>query len=78
MFQRLAVAFLWFVSFLALHEIAWSLFGSPRVLGVVIGGAAAAFFYFDPSRLFTVASLPQQETKIDRRVTPTDRIPVTR
>jgi hypothetical protein len=53
MFRRLAIAALWFVAFLCLHELAWSVFGSPRALGLAVGGLAAAFFYFDPARLFT-------------------------
>jgi hypothetical protein len=52
MLQRLAIASLWFVAFLCMHEIAWSLFGSPRALGVVLGGTAACFVYFDPKHLF--------------------------
>jgi hypothetical protein len=78
MFRRLAIATLWFVSFLCLHELAWSVFGSPRVLGIVIGGAAAAFFYFDPARLFIVAELPMPDTTDDRRLTRAEGIPVSR
>jgi hypothetical protein len=52
MLQRLAIAFLWFAAFLCMHEIAWSIFGSPRALGLVLGGLAASFVYFDPKRLF--------------------------
>jgi len=74
----MAISTLWFASFLCLHEIVWSVFGSPRILGIVIGCAAAAFFYFDPARLFTVASSPRPETTVDRRLTPTEGIPVTR
>ena len=49
MFKRIVIATLWFAAFLCLHEIAWSVLGSPRAFGVVIGTAAAAFYFFDPS-----------------------------
>ncbi len=52
MLQRLAISSLWFAAFLCLHEIAWSLFGSPRELGVALGVLAAGFVYFDPKQLF--------------------------
>lgn len=76
MFHRMAIASLWFASFLCLHEIAWSVFGSPRILGIIIGGVAAAFFYFDLARLFTVADSPRPDTRISRHLTPTEGIPV--
>ena len=31
-----------------MHELAWSLTGSPRILGVAFGAAAAAFVLIDP------------------------------
>lgn len=56
MVNRIAISSLWFVSFLCIHELAWSILGSPRLLGIVVGGSAAAFFWFDPFHLFRVAS----------------------
>jgi hypothetical protein len=50
--QRIAISLLWFAAFLCMHEIAWSLMGSPRELGVVLGLLAAAFVYFDPKHMF--------------------------
>jgi hypothetical protein len=52
MFSRAAIAILWFVSFACLHELLWSMFGSPRVLGIGVGLAAAAFYFFDLAGLF--------------------------
>jgi hypothetical protein len=76
MFQRLGIAFLWFASFLCLHELAWSVLGSPRVLGLVIGGMAAASYFFDPAHVFAAASSPHPDTTVDRRLTPAEGIPV--
>lgn len=39
---------MWFVSILCLHELAWSVAGSPRPLGFVLGALAAAIIWFDP------------------------------
>lgn len=52
MFKRVVIATLWFAAFLCLHEIAWSVFGSPRVLGIAAGALAAAFVFFDPKHVF--------------------------
>jgi hypothetical protein len=62
MFQRLTITFLWFVAFFCLHEIAWSVFGSPRLLGIVAGALAAAFFFFDPKRVFVSQAGPAAQT----------------
>jgi hypothetical protein len=51
MVRRLTVSALWFVAFFCMHELAWSLFGSPRVLGLAVGGIAAAFVWVDPLHL---------------------------
>lgn len=48
MIRRATISALWFAAFFCLHELAWSLFGSPRLLGVAIGGLAAAFVWLDP------------------------------
>ena len=60
MARRLSIASLWFVAFLCLHELAWSVFGSPRILGLAIGGLAAAFILVDPWHLATPASTVRQ------------------
>jgi hypothetical protein len=49
--RRILIAALWFFAFFCVHELAWSLFGSPRLLGVAVGAAAAAFILIDPVRL---------------------------
>jgi hypothetical protein len=46
--RRIGIATLWFVAFLLFHELAWSVFESPRVLGLAVGAAAAAFVLMDP------------------------------
>jgi len=48
MLRRTGISALWFVSIFCLHELAWSVAGSPRLLGVVLGALAAAFVWFDP------------------------------
>jgi hypothetical protein len=63
--RRLGIATLWFVAFLLFHELAWSVFGSPRVLGLAIGIAAAAFVIIDP--LGIVDSRPRRTAAIARR-----------
>ena len=42
MAKRSTSALLWFVAVFCAHEIAWSQFGSPRPLGVLIAAFAAA------------------------------------
>jgi hypothetical protein len=70
MVNRFAISSLWFVSFLCVHELVWSLSGSPRLLGIVLGGSAAAFFWFDPFHLFRVASpAPLNVAGIDQALT---------
>ena len=49
--RRISIAALWFFAFFCAHELAWSFFGSPRLLGVAIGAAAAAFVLIDPLRI---------------------------
>jgi hypothetical protein len=78
MFYRVAIAALWFVAFLSLHELAWSTFGSPRYLGIVAGAVGAAFFYFDPARLFIVAPPSRPATGISANHATAERAPVTR
>ncbi|HEX5014208.1 MAG TPA: hypothetical protein VFV72_08620 [Candidatus Limnocylindrales bacterium] len=46
--RRALTASMWFVAFLCVHELAWSLFGSPRILGLAFGAAGAAFVLMDP------------------------------
>jgi hypothetical protein len=56
MVRRLTISALWFVAFFCLHELAWSVFGSPRVLGLAIGCLAAAFVWVDPIRIVRPAA----------------------
>jgi hypothetical protein len=63
--RRTGIATLWFVSFLLFHELAWSIFGSPRLLGLAIGFAAAAFVLIDP--LGIVDRRPARAAAIARR-----------
>ena len=50
--KRVIATALWFLAILFMYELAWSLFGVPRVIGPVLAGAAAAFVAFDPVHLF--------------------------
>jgi hypothetical protein len=59
MLRRTAISALWFFSILCMHELAWSLFGSPRVLGIILGGLAAAFVWFDPIAQFHASPRPR-------------------
>jgi hypothetical protein len=78
MFYRVAIAALWFVAFLSLHELAWSMFGSPRHLGIVAGAVGAALFYFDPARLFTVAPPKRSATTVSPHLATADRTSIIR
>lgn len=49
--RRISIAALWFFAFFCAHELAWSVFGSPRLLGIAVGAAAAAFVLIDPLRI---------------------------
>jgi hypothetical protein len=55
MVKRASISALWFFSFFCMSELAWSLAGSPRVLGVILGTAAAVFVAIDPLHLFFAA-----------------------
>ena len=46
--RRTLIAGLWFFAFLCVHELAWSVLGSPRILGLAFGAAGAAFVLMDP------------------------------
>lgn len=78
MLRRMAIAALWFVSIFCLHELAWSLFGSPRMLGIVAGGLAAAVIFFDPFRVFDSGSSGDDEAHPKRHLALTERSRVTR
>lgn len=78
MIHRTAIAALWFVSFFCLHELAWSVFGSPRLLGILVGGVAAAFFYFDPFRLFAAAPSAGPDVGVNQRLAPPEGAVLTR
>jgi hypothetical protein len=43
---------LWFVSIFVAHELAWSIAGSPRPLGVILGLVAATIVWIDPLKQF--------------------------
>lgn len=78
MFHRMAISALWFISFLCLHELAWSVFGSPRILGLVIACMAAGLYYFDPFHLFRAAPPVELDVNMDRRLTPTEETSLAR
>ena len=73
MFRRFSISALWFVSFVCLHEVAWSVAGSPRILGLVAGGLAAGFCYFDPFHCLAGNSSLQPEVLEERRELARDR-----
>lgn len=52
MTKRAAAAALWFAAMWVGYEIAWSLFGVPRVAGPILAGALSAFVALDPLGLF--------------------------
>ena len=52
MLRRTTVATLWFVSIFVAHELAWSIAGSPRPLGVILGLIAATIVWIDPLKQF--------------------------
>jgi len=54
--KRAVVASLWFFAAFCMHELAWSIAGSPRVLGLAFGAAAAAFVLIDPQHMLAGAS----------------------
>lgn len=49
--KRAAIAGLWFFAALCINELAWSIAGSPRLLGLALGAAAAAFVLIDPIQM---------------------------
>jgi hypothetical protein len=58
MLRRTAISALWFVSILLMHELAWSLFGSPRPLGPILGIVAASLVWLDPFGQFHSSPTP--------------------
>lgn len=52
MTKRSASALLWFAAMWVGYEIAWSLFGVPRIAGPIIAGTVSAFVALDPLGLF--------------------------
>jgi hypothetical protein len=58
MLRRTAISALWFVSILLMHELAWSIFGSPRPLGPILGIVAASFVWLDPFGQFHTSRFP--------------------
>jgi hypothetical protein len=54
--KRVAAASLWFFAAFCVNELAWSMFDSPRILGLAFGAAATAFVLIDPFRMLTSAS----------------------
>jgi hypothetical protein len=58
--KRVAAASLWFFAAFCVNELAWSMFESPRILGLAFGAAAAAFVLIDPFRMLTSAPAASQ------------------
>lgn len=67
--KRAVIASLWFFVAFCMHELAWSLAGSPRVLGLVLGVAAAAFVLIDPIQMLarTATVEPKRGAQRGRR-----------
>jgi hypothetical protein len=59
---------MWFVSILCMHELAWSVVGSPRPLGFVLGGLAAAFVWLDPIAQFHASPRPSLTNRSANRL----------
>lgn len=49
--KRAVIASLWFIAAFCMHDLAWSIVGSPRILGLALGAVAAAFVLIDPLRM---------------------------
>jgi hypothetical protein len=54
--KRAIIASLWFFAAFCVHELAWSIAGSPRLLGLAFGAAAAAFVLIDPLSMLAGSS----------------------
>lgn len=52
MTKRAAAAVLWFAAMWVGYEIAWSLFGVPRIAGPILAGTVSALVALDPLGLF--------------------------
>lgn len=52
MTKRAAAAVLWFTAMWVGYEIAWSIFGVPRLAGPILAGGLSAFVALDPLGLF--------------------------
>jgi len=50
--KRALAAFLWFASIWFAYEVIWSLTGVPRVLGPIMGAAAALVVTVEPTGWF--------------------------
>jgi hypothetical protein len=70
MIRRTAISALWFVSILCAHEVAWSVAGSPRPLGFVLGAIVAVFVWFDPFSQLHPSSRPDRLGGIPGRPAP--------
>ena len=56
--KRALAAFLWFASIWFAYEVVWSLTGLPRVLGPIMGAAAAIVVTVDPTGWFWSRTKP--------------------
>jgi hypothetical protein len=70
MLRRTGLAALWFVSILWLHELAWSVAGSPRPIGFLLAGFAAAVIWFDPLARFHPSPRLAANDRADDRLIP--------
>jgi hypothetical protein len=68
MLRRTAVAMLWFVFVFTAHEPAWSIAGSPRPLGVILGLIAATVIWIDPLKQFHPRSQAMGKQLIGGRI----------
>jgi hypothetical protein len=74
MLRRTAISALWFVSILLVHELAWSVFGSPRPLGPILGIVAASFVWLDPFRQLHMSPSPRLRNVSAKRLVPDARL----
>lgn len=49
MSKRAVAGFLWFLSIWLAYEVVWSVVGTPRTIGPILGLVAAAFVVVDPT-----------------------------
>ena len=54
---------LWFISFVLMYELLWSLTGVPRIVGPVVGLMIGATVWMDPFHWFWLAAPDRATTR---------------